>query len=107
MPAAKMDQPPKVSDVDIAFGGCDHMPDVKTLPEDYRNERAHACTVAQDLFFKGGKMADYGYTCREGVDQNDAIRAIRAVLGSFQPKHEHKIAAVGWMIDQWFVRDAG
>jgi hypothetical protein len=102
-----MHYPPKLDDADVVFGGALYMPRMEDLPEEYRCERADACRVAEHLFFKGGRLSDYGYLCREDVDFGDALRAIKAVLGSFQPKHEHKIATVGWMIDKWFARAAG
>jgi len=43
-------------------------------------------------------------TPKDGVDVKKAMRALKAALGSFEPKHEHKMAAVGYMLSQWFDR---
>jgi hypothetical protein len=41
---------------------------------------------------------------REGVDPEKAFRAIKATLGSFAPKHQHKEAAVAYMLSCWFAK---
>lgn len=32
----------------------------------------------------------------------DAWRHLRCIMGSFEPKHEDKVAAVGFLLGQWF-----
>lgn len=39
---------------------------------------------------------------KEGVDKTSALRHIQCIMGSFEPKHEHKIAAVALLLDEWF-----
>jgi hypothetical protein len=94
---------PDVTDVDMAFGKIRGLlPAWDALPAEYRRESASGCRVASGLFYKGGKLSDHGLKPRDGVDSAKATRVLRACLGSFQPKHEHKIAGVGYLIDQWF-----
>jgi len=38
----------------------------------------------------------------DGIDQNKALRHIKAILGSFEPKHEHKEAAAAYLLSLWF-----
>jgi hypothetical protein len=38
----------------------------------------------------------------EGIDPAKAMRHLRAILGSFEPKHEHKEAGVAYLMSQWF-----
>jgi hypothetical protein len=55
--------------------------------------------IVSTLFFRGGKLK---LKPRKGVDEAKAMRHIKCVLGSFEPSHEHKTAAVAWLFDQWF-----
>jgi hypothetical protein len=94
----------KVTDADVAFPArVEHlMPEYNELvdkrkdPEHQRLEK-----IAQLLFFKGGKTDHW--VAKEGIDKHDAVRQIFCVLGSFQPKHEHKIAAVAFLLGEWFI----
>lgn len=104
---------PDLDDPTVVFGGIDHMPAYDTLPEEFQrdwhrrsNEFCHAVSM---WFYQGAKrdgdrMLIDGVTFRPraGIDGDKALRAIRAVLGSWAPKHEHKIAACGYMLSQWF-----
>lgn len=63
--------------------------------------RGRHCDVASALFFGGGKLADHGLRFRPGIDRVKAFNAIRAMLASFEPKHEIKIGTVGYALSQW------
>jgi hypothetical protein len=41
-------------------------------------------------------------TPREGVDKHKALAAIKAIIGSFAPKHEHKTSGCGYLLSEWF-----
>lgn len=93
-------RPIKVSDLDMAFGG-----DVKRLMPpgiDYKwNGKGWGAALFNKLFFSGGNVEHL--SPRPGIDKATALRHIRAVMGSFEPKHENKEAAVAWMFETWFV----
>lgn len=55
-------------------------------------------TCAEMLFHKGGKLEDYGLRWKADVDAGKGMRALRALLGSYNPKHEIKIATVAFML---------
>jgi hypothetical protein len=57
--------------------------------------------AAQGLFYKGGKLADYGLALKPEIDAAKAMNAIRALLGSWAPKHEVKIGTVAVALHQW------
>lgn len=97
---------PELDDLEVVFGSIKHFPKCDDLPDDFRSGRHPCCQIAQTLFFHGGSLEDFGLTAKAGIDRRKALRAIRAGLCSFVPKHEHKIAAVGFMFDQWFDRAA-
>lgn len=101
---------PHISDASLAFGDIKHMPKHSTLPEAFQDWRSEPhCRAISGWFYRGAKASangitidDVTYRAKPSVDANNALRAIKAVLGSFEPKHEHKIAACGYMLSQWF-----
>lgn len=100
---------PDTTRIDVAFGDIKHMPKYDTLPEEFRRERGPYCSAVQSWFFIGAKAHPGGieidgkkFTAKPGVPAGKALAAIKAVLGSFEPKHEHKIAACGFMLSEWF-----
>lgn len=100
---------PEVSGVDAVFGNIRHMPKYDTLPDEYQQMRGIARDAVSSWFFSGAKAIPTGleidgvkWTAREGVDHVKALRAIKAVLCSFEPKHEHKIGGCGFMLNEWF-----
>jgi hypothetical protein len=60
--------------------------------------------IASQLFFHGGRLPDHGIDLRSDLSQekrDNAFRALQACLGSFAPKHEHKIAGVAYLLSEW------
>lgn len=106
---------PKLDDPRVVFGDISHMPKWGDLPEEFRRGCfSHPwCRVAENWFFNGCKFDADGKLIvgsvklhpKDGVDQDAALRAIKACLGSWAPKHEHKIAGVGFMFSEWFDRE--
>jgi hypothetical protein len=101
---------PELTAADVAFGGIKHMPKYETLPADFKRHNGNDYVKAVSAwFFDGAKPLPNGiaidgkmFTAKAGVDPVKALRAIRAVLGSFEPKHEHKEAACAFMLSEWF-----
>jgi hypothetical protein len=85
-----------------AFGarGKDY-PDQSVIPEKFRRGHTPYNRVVSTLFFKGGKLDDFGLSFKKGIDRNQAMTAIRALLCSFDPKHEIKEATVAWALSEW------
>jgi hypothetical protein len=57
--------------------------------------------VATSLFHRGGKLTQYGLRLKPEVDSGKAHRALQALLCSFEPSHEAKIATVAQYLHQW------
>lgn len=101
---------PELTGADVAFGNVKHMPRYDKIPEEFKRYNGNAyVTAVSKWFFKGAKVSPQGllvdgvkFTPKEGVDQTKALAAIRAVLGSFEPSHEHKEAACAFMLAEWF-----
>ena len=95
------DQPHDVDDITAAFPASvvgTLLPPMSEIPEDFRKHRNGWCTIAMKLFFSGGKLPQV----KEGIDAGKAKRHLMAVLGSFEPKHEHKEAGAGWLMSMWY-----
>lgn len=92
---------PTITELDVAFGNINHLPKWEDIPEEFKNFSGVANDIAEDWFF--GKLTEETMPqIKEGLDKNMAMAAIRAILVSFQPKHEHKIAGVAYLINEWF-----
>ena len=95
-----------ISDVDpvtMAFGAVDTsklMPPYADIPQEFKHGSGKWNRLMSDWFYCGVK--NMVLTPREGVDQVKALRHIKSILASFEPKHEHKEAGVAYLLDQWF-----
>lgn len=94
---------PEVDDLDIAFPTRwrDLLPPQEDLTDDEWRGHTPFCKAIQSIFFRGGKLSDHGITMKPGVDGDKVMRYIRATLGDFGPKHEHKIGGIGHMLAKW------
>jgi hypothetical protein len=100
---------PKITDVDIAFGRVDHMPGYDAIPDRFKGGNDPFVRAVSSWFFDGAARSERGLTikgvrfvAKPGVDDTAALRAIKAVLGSFLPAHAHKEAACAYMLSEWF-----
>src|SRR5258707_7634560 len=90
--------PQEIDEITMAFpANVMHlMPPYDDIPEyDSKWEK-----LVSDWFFAG--VRDLKLTPKEGIDQTKAFRHIKAILGSFEPKHEHKEAACAYLLSLWF-----
>jgi len=76
------------------------LPPMSVIPEAFRDERDPWCAVAQRWFFSG--LTAGTLRALDGIDQTAALSHLAAVLRSFAPKHEHKMAGAAWLMSQWF-----
>ena len=96
-------QPTDVDAVDLAFPGSVHhlMPKYDDIYEEYDRGSKWSNRLFSDWFFRGIESVD-GLVVRDGIDKAKALRHIKTVMGSFEPKHEHKEAACAYLFDKWF-----
>lgn len=89
-----------LKDVDEAFpaNALDYMPSMKEIPH-YEKRRELEDLVSR-WFFTG--LDDVAFKAKEGVPGSAAFRQLKCIMGSFAPKHEHKIAAVAFLLNEWF-----
>ncbi len=76
------------------------MPKYEDIPEEFKRGHTKWNELFSKWFFVGLEKLDL--KPKDGVDTKKAMRHIRAVMGSYQPSHEHKEAAVAFMLNEWF-----
>jgi|SRR5271163_2140357 len=91
-----------VTGLDLAFPA--HVLDMMPSYEDcaaFRYDKPNKWTKLAETWFmfgiKLGKVAP-----KPGVDQKKAFAHVACILRSFEPKHEHKIAAAAFLLNEWF-----
>jgi hypothetical protein len=95
--------PVDVSDLDIAFpASVGHLlPAWADIPEEFRHWPGNGWVrFVDNWFFKGTSTRQL--KAKPGIDKNAALRHVRACMGSFEPKHEHKTAGVAYLLSLWF-----
>ena len=89
-----------ITDVEIAFGTTKLLPPFDAVPDEFK--RGNDYTKLLDRLFADQPPPEGEIVFREGFDDADAPallnRVVRAHLRSFEPKHEHKIAGLGYLI---------
>lgn len=106
MSAADWSKPREVSGIQCAFPAslADLLPAWEELPEPVRQgwHRSPWSKQAETWFYWGADLKKSTVKPREGIDVAVAFRHLGVCLGSFEPKHEHKIAGVGYLMSLWF-----
>lgn len=113
--------PPDIAEVYVAFGDITFLPDWEEIPQNYKDGIARGAKIAEVLCAGGWDFAakifpdlhntsvdlavppsDHVYAV--GEERDPVIRfkkIIDAISVSFQPKHQHKVAGIGYLIDLW------
>lgn len=99
------DQPHQVSDIQVALPADLNglLPPWTAIPEDFRRDEGKARPwrrLQADWFFRG--ISKSAVVPRPDVDAEKAWRHLGVIQGSWDPKHEHKMAAVAWLMSRWF-----
>lgn len=100
MSAQDWKQPKPITRLDLAFGRIDGlMPAQSEIPKEFRDGHTKWNKFFSDWFYFGV----HGVTgVAEGVDEAAALAHLAAISRSFEPKHEHKEAAVAYLASLWF-----
>jgi len=99
-------KPVEVSDIQMAFPASvtEMMPSLKDIPEEFQIGGGDGHTkwnkLFNDCFYSGVKNLDL--IPKDGIDPGRAWRHIRCIMGSYEPKHEHKEAACAYLMSLWF-----
>lgn len=99
------DTPKEVDDVTLAFpADVEHLMPERRFCEDELKKLPGAgrdWVEFQRKWFFEGLPATTTFNMREGINGTMAFRHLDAIQGSFQPKHEHKEAAVAYLASLW------
>lgn len=97
--------PKEPSKIEQAFGAAgrvsDYLPPRDLIPKEFDNWGNKWNRTASSWFHKGLPEGTK-FIPKEGVDTEKALTHLATVLRSFEPKHEHKLAGVGWLMSLWF-----
>jgi hypothetical protein len=91
----------EVSDAEVAFGWRGKWLTREECGDFYGFGHDIYSEAVNSLFYKGGKLEDYGLKFKPEIDKEKAWRAIRAMLTSWEPKHEIKCGTVATALSQW------
>lgn len=94
--------PQAIDDVSLAFPANlgTLLPPMSVIPTDYPDRRSWQ--QFQSQWFAGTLPDDAHVHAVPGVSAETATRHLAAIQKSFEPKHEHKVAAVAWLASLWF-----
>jgi hypothetical protein len=76
------------------------MPKMEDIPEEFKDfNGGNIWTKWQSSWFYRG-LKEWPKT-KPGINVEDAQKHLSCIQGSFQPKHEHKVAAVAYLASLW------
>lgn len=90
------EQVASITDVELVFSTSRLLPAWEEIPDDFR--RGNLYTEIASAIFYGTTLPDSFIDLKPGFTQEKIVRLVRSHLRSFAPKHEHKIAGVGYML---------
>lgn len=89
-----------ITDLDLAFGTAKLLPPYDAIPDEFKHGNDY--TWLLDCLFAGQAVPEGDIDFREGFDDDEAPallnRVVMSHLRSFEPKHEHKIAGLGYLM---------
>lgn len=92
-----------ITQLDIAFGPknlAEFLPAMGSIPKEFFKDSNPWNQWISKWFFSG--LKEYAVAVN-GVNFKQAHAHINVILGSFEPKHEHKIAGCAYLASMWFV----
>lgn len=105
-------KPQEVSDLDVAFPANtrDLIPPMEEIPSEFDfRKNAHNTWVDffETWFYQGWDktkppLNGFELDVKPGIDGKLAMRHLGCIVRSFEPKHEHKTAAVAYLASLWF-----
>lgn len=93
-----------ITDLEAAFGTTRLLPAWDAIPAPFKHHNDYS-RIAEAIF-QGNPVPDMNIAFNAGFSSPDVLPAlhkcVRAHLISFEPKHQHKIAGVAFMMSQVF-----
>ena len=99
--------PMEIDDATVAFpASVSHlMPKWEEIPEEFKDGNNKFSQIQSKWFFKG--LDKNILIPKKDIDKEKAMRHLVAIQGSYEPKHEHKMAAVAYLMSKWFTIKEG
>jgi len=94
--ALSPEQVASITDVELAFGTERLLPAWDDIPQAFQDGNLY--TRIMDALFAGVPLPICDIEFRDGFIAAQVVRAVRAHLSSFAPKHQHKIAGVAYLL---------
>jgi hypothetical protein len=93
----------EVTGIEMVFGAkiVHLMPTYQDIPAEFKKAGSTKWERLADRWFARGLKGVELYT-KEGVDLVKALRHLSTIMNSYEPQHEHKIAAGAYLMSQWF-----
>lgn len=85
-----------INDAELAFSTQRLLPAWESIPDEFKRGNIYT-TLAEAIMFNS-PFPQARMELKEGYTADVINRVVRAHLQSFAPKHEHKIAGVGYLI---------
>lgn len=78
------------------------IPSYEEIPKEFKNRYNETKwnKLFSDMFYCG--LEKLKLIPKDGIDAQKALAHIRYVMGSWEPKHEHKEAACAFLFNEWF-----
>lgn len=101
-------RPVEIDDAMVVFpaGVGKLMPKMSEIPERFHifgpKKTPENDFVGRWFFGHRGGASKSEWKAKPGIDERAAWRHLAAIVGSFEPKHEHKEAAVAYLLSEWF-----
>ena len=95
-----------ITDLEVAFSTTRLLPAWEDIPEDFKKlYKGNIYVELTDAIFCGGERPKGNVKFNEGFDETQEgfyslQRCVTAHMRSFEPKHEHKIAGIAYMISK-------
>ncbi|MDR6884875.1 hypothetical protein [Bacillus sp. 3255] len=98
----KWSHPVDVNGLSIAFGGdmSKLLPAMSDIPKEFKEGRTKWNDLVGTWFYRGLKNTQF--KPKDGIDKNKALRHVKAIMGSWEPKHEHKEAGCAYLLSEFF-----
>ena len=80
----------------------EYLPEQDKIPKEFWE--GNEWTTIAGKWFAGMIDENSEFHAKEGIDAEVAFWHCKTVLGSYQPKHQHKIAGVGFLLSKFFTK---
>lgn len=95
--------PTPISKLEVVFSGnVDHLlPAYSAIPKEFKDGHTKWNKVFSRWFYSG-LTEETKFAPKDGINQDEALSHVAAIMKSWAPKHEHKEAGCAYLLSLWF-----